>query len=284
MWVDNYEQFNIDLLPNEPCIEAEMLSGGIQPGSNWPTEIDRALLNAFAIVLFWSGNWDSDRAVLAREHGVALAQHRIGKARYLPVFLDRPATLPDALVRYRTESGDLVQAYDVANCGNTQWTKLVDDLDVAWCAMQPGAPIPSHKMNWEAELTRASDDIHIIALLLRFPLGPAVDTYLIRQAVRQAFARGSDTVGAPATIAESANLVLASLGHRPPNPEAFVVTPATLPSPALGLLQYWSAALDMACMMGPRMLAALVLLAPPAVKNGKRNELASLLARLEEKE
>src|SRR4051794_37057826 len=288
VWIDNFEEFNATAARDEPRIERAMLAGRIAPATDWPTEIDAALLEAFAIVLFWSAAWGAERSVLSREHGIALARHRTGEAKYFPVFLDPTDALPPALTRYRLDAGDHVQAFDVARYGNDQWTALVDAIEETWQAWQRRAPAAartagsrSARTDWAGALASAREFQHSADLLRGLPEGPAVDAFSIPQSVRRAFAAGTNDLTGPAVVAQATQLVLAALGSRPPNAHAYVIAPSDLrPVGRVALVDYWADVFDHACLLGPRMVAALLLAAPPAVLSGIRSQAADLLGYL----
>jgi hypothetical protein len=288
-WIDNYEQFNVALSPGEARIEAAMLAGGIRKARDWPVEIDVALLNSSVVVLFWSRAWQLDRAALAREHGIALARHRANAATYIPVFLDDPADLPPELLQYRADSGDLVQAFNVARFGQDQWTALVDAVESAWRSRVhfdatnsiANVVAPTDRADWKRILNTARTEDDSVRYLLLVPEGPAVDVLNVSSSLIRAFANGTNATTAPDTVNIASRLVLTALGASPTNRQAYVVTPADLPAPDRGVATYWAQVFTHACLLGPRMLAALLLAAPVNVLRAVHNDAAKLLATLE---
>jgi hypothetical protein len=116
--------------------------------------------------------------------------------------------------------------------------------------------------------------------LLTIPLGPGVDRFQITQSVELAFARRTNFTNAAKVVGEASELVLASLGRRPGNIHAFVIEQADLADPRNGLYDYWSKVFDHACMLGPRMVGALLLVAPPGVINAAKFEIVQLFEKL----
>src|SRR5215470_10870524 len=88
LWLDDFEGLNRNVGPQQQRIERDDLMGSIRKGHEWSKEIEGAIINSFAIVLFWSNQWSGDRVWLAKEHGIALEYHRQKLARYFPVFLN----------------------------------------------------------------------------------------------------------------------------------------------------------------------------------------------------
>jgi len=262
VWVDNFEEFNIGLTAGDRRIDRSMLMQGIRTGEDYPTEIDKALLSATTIVLFWSKSWTPDREMLRHEHGIALARHRANSGIYLPVFLDKFDDLPNNLLEYRSKMADSVQAFDVATYGPSHWSSLSDAVVSAMKPEQapPTRQVDSLGVTIPALLGREAR----ISVLKRFPRGPAVDPFTIRNSIKLAFAQGTNAVRAKAIIADANDLLLDSISPRPAPRFMHAIHPASLPDPSVvGLLDYWAAVFDEACMLGPRMVAALILGAPP---------------------
>jgi hypothetical protein len=118
--------------------------------------------------------------------------------------------------------------------------------------------------------------------LARLPPGPGVDPFVVKLSVKQAFAGTTDPVRAAALIGEASELVITALARPPNNRYTHVIAPADLPNPQhSGLLNYWSVVFDQACMLGPRMVGALLLVAPAAVLNGARSDIIELFTKLE---
>lgn len=292
VWIDDPDGLNTGIAADQPRIEPGMLCSGIAPGQQWPTAIDDALMSAFAIVLFWSSAWDAERAVLAREHGVALVRHSTGSARYMPVFLDAESTWPEPVRAYRINSADLVQAYNVAQHGGTHWTKLVDDVEEEYRRRRkaPSARAELHKparadrapIDWSVEIATEHGGEEVLRLLLRFPLGPAVQAFRVNATLRNSLGDTTDANRAELFVIEASELVLASLETRPDKPFRFVIAPGDLPNANhVGLRGYCSTVLNLACTLGPRMLAAVLLSAPVTFRHGNRFEIARLLGELE---
>ena len=259
-----------------------MLRGGIRKGADWPDEIDIALSSASVIVLFWSRSWDPDRAVLAREHGIALSRHRAGEAAYVPVFLDAPSALPEALTRYRAESGDVVQGFDVAQSGNDNWNALLDTVEELWRHRSDRSVAGAGELSgWSDVLGGEPTTEDAAALLRRLPAGPAVDRFSVPSSLPRAFANGTTPISAPQLVASAGALVLKLLERTPPNAHAFIVSSHELPVPDRGLSAYWSHVFDHACVLGPRMVAAILLSAPPPVLHGIRSDAVRLLESME---
>jgi TIR domain len=129
--------------------------------------------------------------------------------------------------------------------------------------------------------TLYADDSTRSAALLTIPLErPGVDRSQVTQAVELAFARGTNFTNATKVVGEASELVLGSLGRRPGNIHAFVIEQADLGDPRSGLFDYWSQVFDHACMLGPRMVGALLLVAPPGVINASKVEITQLFQKL----
>jgi hypothetical protein len=278
-WIDNPEQFNVDLPKGEARVDAAMLTGRITPSADWPVEIDIALLRADAIVLFWSVNWQSERAVLAREHGVALARHRAGSAVYIPVFLDDPSILARELLEYRVQAGDNVQAFNVAMYGQAQWTALVDAVQQA--CRRTNRESSEVVGKWQTVLAATRTEEMSARLLKQFPEGPAVDFYRITTSIQRAFANGTDSFTGPELVNIASRLVIAAIGYPPSSLQAYVISPADLPVAERGLGAYWAHVFRHACLLGPRMVSALLLAAPPPLLAGVRTEVSNRLEFLE---
>jgi hypothetical protein len=266
-----------------------MLSGRIRHTRDWPVEIDVALLAARAVVLFWSRAWQFDRAVLAREHGIALARHRAGSAAYIPVFLDDPTDLPRELLDYRAGAGDTVQAFNVARYGHEHWTALLDAVNQVWRpedrqGTTGPAAAPGYRVadtDWLALITSARPDDTSVRCLQGLPEGPAVDVFNVAPAIIRAFANGTNEITAPQLVTAASRLVVAALGFSPTNPQAYVITPADLPAADRGIAAYWTHVFGQACLLGPRMVAAILLAAPTPLLVAVRSTVVNLLESLE---
>jgi hypothetical protein len=134
-----------------------------------------------------------------------------------------------------------------------------------------------------AGLFDAEIDVSIRLKALRgLPPGPAVDPFLIKLRLKRAFAAAGDAVQAAAIVAEASDLVISALDQPPTDKYAYVIAPSELPNPGLsGLLDYWATVFDHACILGPRMVGALLLCAPRAVLSGDNSDIIALFKRLE---
>lgn len=291
VWVDNHEEFNLDLAPGEHRIEESDLAGGIEKLGDWPTQIDHALVRATAIVVFWSRGWEAERAILVREHNAAHIYSNVGKTAYIPVFLDAQTELPESLLRYRAEVHDTVQGYDVARYGDEHWSALTEKLVKLTCADGPPPaddrrPEPiSGPVDWEAEIrSSARDAEHIVALLTTLPPGPGVDPFLVRFKLRRAVASSLSPDASTDVVMEAGGLALRTFASElRSNPDNLIVMPSATPSVHhVGLQEYWSCVFDHACILGPRMLGALLLAIRPHAWRGMESEIAAVMKSLED--
>lgn len=285
LWIDRPNDFNTD--GANPPITPDRLYGHIRPGTDYPTAIDDALFAASVTVVFWSVAWQDWIGVLLREYSVAHARARNLQAAYLPAFLDRPESLPAAVRDFRTENNDNIQGYDVSTSDAPDWARLLDDVAAL---TRPGrfattplvTPAPG-TINWLAVLRESNRDADATAALVAaIPPGPAVDAMEMPYRLRVLVANGLGSVESAGAVAEASSFVLETFPSDMHSRRfALVIMPAVLPDPLIGLLPYWNTAFDAACRLGPRMLAALILVLPPAVIHGKETDFARILGRLE---
>ena len=289
VWIDNFEELNLNLGPLEPRIELEQLAGGIEKARDWPLQIDQALVRAFAIVVFWSRNWSEEREILVREHGLAHVFGNTGLATYIPVFLDSPAELPAPVSAYRAAVHDVVQGYDVARYGEPQWQALVEHIERLWdksrqqLAPAPAPAVPVEAVDWH-EVIRDGKHVskRIIELLRRLPEGPAVPAYWISYELQLAFASNVPHGDAPLLVMEADGLVLQTYPESArKKPHTLVVVPAAMPPPKANAIEFWTGVFPLACILGPRMVGGLLLCIRPQALRGLEHEAADLLKQLE---
>lgn len=294
-WIDRVEEFNVDIPPGERPIRREELGGGIELARDWPVQIDKALMQSFAVVVFWSVNWTRDRDILVREHGAAHIFGNVGYSTYIPVLLDEDAKLDRDVIAYREAVHDNVQAYNIARYGEAHWHALAVRLQELWDAhrnerTQTKAQYASHpseraldNTDWFRELISPRSPQHTVELLAKIPLGPAFDPWLLTPGIRRAYANGITDVEAPLLVSEAAALVLQTFSEDcRRNPDRLVVMRSAVPSIFhVGATHYWSSVLDHACILGPRMVAAILLCAPPSVLQGSEQATAETLQQME---
>ena len=126
-----------------------------------------------------------------------------------------------------------------------------------------------------------SDDAVRLKITGQLSLGPPVDRSTIVLPLIRAFAASTDPVRAPAIVGEAGDLVIRALPAIPRNRYAYVIALSELPDPKLSMVDYWAKVFDHACSLGPRMVGALFLVAPPAVLNGSRQAIRELFEKLE---
>lgn len=133
------------------------------------------------------------------------------------------------------------------------------------------------------DLFEAEIEISVrLKALARLPCGPAVDPFVVEFSIKRAFAGAADAVQAAAIVSEASNLVISALEKPPRNRHIYVIVPASLPNPqVVGLLNYWASVFDEACFLGPRMVGALLLFAPPVVLKGVKSDIIELFTKLE---
>jgi hypothetical protein len=290
-WVDRPEEFNLNLAAGERPLSRTELSGGIPPGSDWPLRVDDALMRARAIIVFWSVNWTSDRAVLVREHGAAHMFHNVGYSTYIPVMLDDPSRMNAAVLDYRQHVHDVVQAYDIARFGNVHWDGLIHQLEgiftrrdqFALPQAAPAASIAARRTDWGLAITATLDPEKIAELLMHIPPGPAVPQHIIPHQVFNAFPSSISDIDASLLLSEAAGAVLKTF---PPElrrrPETLVVMPYTVPNAIrVPAESYWQSVFANACVMGPRMVAALLLCVRASVLMGLEDQVVTVLQELE---
>lgn len=290
LWIDQPEQF---VGPDgATLIRREDLAGHIRQGSDWPLALDDALFQAEVIVVFWSCAWADNIDVLLREFTIAHAGARAGRVRYFPAFLDRRDALPPRLTELRANVHDTFQGYDLSWPDAPHWAVLLDDLDEALGRQQlagdatqtPAPPSPTGATDW-ASLLADPDRLpkRLIEAVATLPTGPAVDSGLLpfRRKFEIAGSIGPDE--AAGIVAEAAEVALATYPaalrrHR----HTLVVMPAHVGNPLrVPAIEYWTGVFDTACLMGPRMLGALLLSFRPIVVERHAAEFAALLKRLE---
>lgn len=286
LWIDRPNELNTD--GSNPPITLDRLYGHIRPGTDFPTAIDDALFAASVTVVFWSVAWQDRIGVLLREYSVAHARARNHQAAYLPAFLNRPESLPAQVRDFRAENNDNIQGYDVSTPDAPDWARLLDDVGAL---TRPGrlaatplvTPVPSGTIDWLSVLRESNRDADATAALVAaIPPGPAVDALEMPFRLRVLVANGLSSVESAGVVAEASSLVLDTFPSDMHSRRfALVVMPAVLPDPLIGLLPYWDTAFDAACRLGPRMLAALILVLPPAVIHGREIDFALILGRLE---
>lgn len=287
LWIDRPNELNTD--GDDSPITPDQLYGHIRPGTDFPVAIDEALFAASVTVVFWSAAWSDRIGVLLREYSVAHARARNRQAAYLPAFLDRLESLPAPVRAFRAENNDNVQGYDVSTPDAPDWARLLDDVARLTHRGQSFAPTPAVAaaptggIDWLAmlrEVSRGADTT--AALVAAIPPGPAVDALEMPFRLRTLVANGLSSVESAGRVAEASSLVLSTFPEEMRSRRfALVVMPAVLPDPLIGLLPYWDTAFDAACRLGPRMLAALILVQPPAVIHGNEAAFARILGRLE---
>jgi TIR domain len=158
VWIDNFEEFNLGIDGTKRRIDEQDLAGGIEKLRDWPTQIDHALVRAFAVVVFWSKNWTTDRAILTREHGAAHIFGNVGYSTYIPVLLDDTDQLDPGVIAYREAVHDTVQAFNVARYGQSHWTALLEAVQKLWQQRMSAPPNPVvssvalTNVDWLAEL------------------------------------------------------------------------------------------------------------------------------------
>lgn len=122
----------------------------------------------------------------------------------------------------------------------------------------------------------------LVATIRRLPCGPAVEQYLVSHELIEAFASATNKPLAEGTVARACQLVLEALLPKVPSSKyRYVINSAALPNPdKSGMVDYWAEVFANACMLGPRMMGALLLAAPPVVVDGARTEIVKLFAKL----
>jgi hypothetical protein len=126
------------------------------------------------------------------------------------------------------------------------------------------------------------DDATRLELIRGVAVGRAIDPLDIKLSIKRAFAEGADPLMALEIIGDASQLVLDAMGTKPANKFAFVLSLAGLRNPESSRpLDFWSDALSQACMLGPRMLAALLLVAPAGVVNRAKSDFIQLFIKLE---
>jgi hypothetical protein len=75
--------------------------------------------------------------------------------------------------------------------------------------------------------------------------------------------------------------VLDSLPQRPSDTQAYVIGDEALGSTDIPKQKYWYHIFSNACALGPRMVGALLLCAPPAALYGAKNAIVELFLKLE---
>lgn len=289
VWVDNFEEFNLGLADTARRINRNDLAGGIEKLRDWPGQVDYALVRAFAVIVFWSRNWTTDRAILTREHGAAHIFGNVGISKYIPVLLD--VELDPGIIAYREAVHDTVQAYNVARYGNEHWialTETVQKLWNDWSNHQPAQVISSIRsnINWLEELRdTARTPEQTVTLLVRFPPGPAVAPFLVPMFVRRSVANwmAPQPHAAPLTLNEAGGLVLRTFPEEMrKNPDVLVIMPAAVPGPFQSpMAYYWETVFNLACSLGPRMLGALLLSIQIQAFGGREQQVAEILEKLE---
>jgi hypothetical protein len=122
--------------------------------------------------------------------------------------------------------------------------------------------------------TEVSDRVEA---LQKLPLGPGLNRSQIKQNIIRAFAESSTNCSdARNIVCEANNLVLAAFEKRPNDIQAITINQAVLPNPYSGFVDYWLTIFDHACMLGPRMVGALLLVAPPGVINRAKVDIVNL--------
>lgn len=139
----------------------------------------------------------------------------------------------------------------------------------------PGRPAASWIFDEELDLPAR------LRALSAIQPGRGVDPFEVGYAIIRAFADGTTEINATFVIGEACGLVLNISPMSPSERHKFVLAPSGLPTPEGGRERYWAVAFSQACMLGPRMVAALLLAAPPSVLDRARAEIAELYAKLE---
>lgn len=121
-----------------------------------------------------------------------------------------------------------------------------------------------------------------VAFIREFPPGPAVDAFQLSSKIKYACTQRLGAVEAADVINQAGAMVLEALGLQPKNPHTYVIVPAHLPNPNIGMRDYWAAVFNQACILGPRMLVSLLVASGPRVLRDVRDEIESLLSRLKE--
>jgi hypothetical protein len=125
------------------------------------------------------------------------------------------------------------------------------------------------------------DEATRVKALASIPGGPGIDPFEIKPNIKRAFAGGTNPVSAAAVLGDAGRLVIASLDRPPKNRAAYVCAPMDFGDPQkMGMLNYWSTVFDHACMLGPRMVGALLLAAPPTVVTGAKQDITELFEKL----
>jgi hypothetical protein len=289
VWIDRPEELNC------PCddrqIRREDLAGYIPEGASWPLSIDEAIYSAGAVVVFWSAAWIDNLDILLREFTIGHSGANVGRTRYFPAFLDPIAALPPRIVEIRRNVHDTVQGYDVSTSNAPQWSLLLDDLvsTLARSKDKPAVPPDGGGArisgnDWGevlADLNRSIDSL--LKLVAALPPGPAVDAMVIPFELRVHIAGALSDAEAAGVLAQAAEMVLATF---PPamrrKRHTLVVLPAFVPSPLkVAAIDYWDSVFNSACLMGPRMLGALLLSIRPLALHGRHEQVAGILRRLE---
>jgi hypothetical protein len=134
----------------------------------------------------------------------------------------------------------------------------------------------------DADLALAGgDSANRRKLLQMLPLGPGLDPGVIKLPLKRAFANATDFRKTREIIGEANASLIASLPERPHNPHAYIISFSDLPSSEkVPMGDFWGEAFDQACMLGPRMIGALLIAAPAAVQNGAKAEVIDLFETL----
>ena len=171
--------------------------------------------------------------------------------------------------------------------GHDHWNQLLEAIwdacrlplsGVADACVSPGG----RPWDWDKVFAaRERDDDELLSCILSIPEGPAVDAFMITIEIKQRFARATTPTTAKEIVGRASSTVLRALGSEPANKQAFVIEVHHLRAPELGLSDFWASAFDEACMLGPRMVAALLLVAPGAAVRGAEAKFAEILRKLE---
>lgn len=280
VWIDRPEDVGLD----------DTEARGIEKGESWPSQIDVALMAASVVVVFWSKAWSREAAIAALEYQVALSRSRAGHVTFFPVFLDPEVELDPDIRKLRADLHDDTQGFNVAAHGDAAWAKLVAAVAAkvakapapARFSSMPRRPLPTPRIDWRRVVRERHDRDVVLDAIASLPLGPGLNSFHVRFAIVDAFANAASALQASGAVGE-ANLLVYEVTAFPKGEERrYIVTQGSVPDPYhVGLEVYWGEVFSVACPLGPRMVAALVLSAPGQALDRVEDEAVRLLEYLE---
>ncbi len=242
----------------KPFLALECLQGG----DVWDREIATAQRSSRATAILVS--LSATEAMYAREEAsVAVALHKFtqGAHRVIPVYLDGFLNVAQNTIYgiFNFQSLDAARDGGIPGVAR-KLIELLKDGNRLPAPAGPPAAAPAHP-------------------LLAFPPGPAIEPYRVGKVLIQAFADTIRPEQAALTLDEAVAMRVES---EPGNPELRYLHHSEVSPPrSTPPLIYWTEVFQNACLYGPRMVAALLLvvdplLLPPRAREARSNLLNQL--------